>query len=96
MRTRKPGSCNSTLFPLIGINSSTNGRYGNRARHSEAFNIQMTKVKLVKQLPSLENRLFKLVPDHSWKIPWNRGCQILSVTIRNNSRMAQELSLGAQ
>lgn len=62
MQTRKPGSCNSTLFPLIGINSSTNGRYGSRARHSETLNIQMTKVTLVEQLPPLEKRLFKIVP----------------------------------
>ena len=65
MQTRKPGSCNCTLFPLIGINSSTNGRYGNRARHSETFNIQMTKVKLLKQVRPLENRLFTLVPRSS-------------------------------
>ena len=65
MQTRKPGSCNSTLFSLIGINSSTNGRYGIRARHSETLNIQMTKVKLVKQLPPLEKRLFKIVPRSS-------------------------------
>lgn len=82
-------SCNSILFPLIGINSSTNGRYGNRARHSEAFNIQMTKVKLVNQVRPLENRLFTLVPRPLFENTLESKLQILSVAIRNNSRMAQ-------
>ena len=82
-------SCNSILFPLIGINSSTNGRYGNRARHSEAFNIQMTKVKLVKQVRPLENRLFTLVPRSLLENTVESRLKILSVAIRNNSRMAQ-------
>jgi len=50
----------------------------------------MTEVTLVKQLPPLENRLFKIVPRSSLgKYPGIAGWQILSAAIRNNSHMAQ-------